>query len=68
MGEIAAIDGKGLGTLAQCIRDSQQAGALLVLCRVPGKVKRLLDLTKLSSMVEIAATEHEAMERSRAAA
>src|SRR5215475_7965477 len=31
---IVSIDGNGLGTLAQCIRDAEQAGALLVLCRV----------------------------------
>jgi anti-anti-sigma factor len=68
MGELVSIDGNGLGTLAQCIRDAQQAGTLLVLCRVPRKVKQVLDLTRLSTMVQIAATEHEAVERSRAAA
>jgi anti-anti-sigma factor len=65
---IVSIDGKGLGTLAQCIRDAEQAGAFLVFCRVPRKVKQLLDLTMLSSLVEIAPTEHDALERTRAAA
>jgi len=65
---VAAIDGTGLGTLAQCIHDAQAAGASLILCRVPRKIRELLDLTKLSSQVSIAASEAEALERSRAAA
>ena len=65
---VKAIDGKGLGTLAECIRDAKAAGAVLILCRVPQKIRRLLDLTQLSTMVEISATEREALEHSRAAA
>lgn len=68
LGGISSIDGKGLGTLAQCIHDAEQAGAVLVLCRVPRRLRELLDLTRLSSMVNIVATEHEAVERVRTAA
>lgn len=66
--DIAAIDGGGIGTLAECIRNAKEAGARLVLCRVPRKVRALLDLTKVSSLVDIANSEHDALERSRAAA
>ena len=65
---VAAIDGSGLGTLAECIRDAKQQGASLIFCRVPRKIRELLDLTHLSSLVEIVPSEHEALERSRAAA
>ena len=65
---VAAIDGSGLGTLAECIRDARNEGASLIFCRVPKKVRELLDLTKLSSLVEIVGSEKEALERSRAAA
>jgi len=65
---VEAIDGNGLGTLAQCIDDARREGALLILCRVPEKVRQLLDLTHLSSQVNIAASEREAVEWSRAAA
>jgi len=65
---VAAIDGGGLGTLAECIRDAREQGASLIFCRVPRKIRELLDLTRISSMVEIVGSEHEAVERSRAAA
>ncbi len=68
LGGVAAIDGSGLGTLAQCIRDAKETGASLIFCRVPKKVREVMDLTKLSSLVQIVGSEAEALERSRAAA
>jgi anti-sigma B factor antagonist len=68
LNEIAAIDGNGIGTLAECIRNAKDSGVRLILCRVPEKVRRLLDLTQVSSLVDIANSEHDALERSRAAA
>jgi anti-sigma B factor antagonist len=65
---VAAIDGSGLGVLAECIGDAREKGVSLIFCRVPRKVRELLDLTRISSLVQIVATEHEALERSRAAA
>jgi len=68
MNDIASIDGGGIGILADCIRNAKDAGTRLVLCRVPDKVRRLLDLTRVSSLVDIASSERDALERSRAAA
>jgi anti-sigma B factor antagonist len=68
MSGVASIDGGGLGTLAECIREAQESGASLIFCRVPKKVRQLLDLTRLSSMVEIVASQAEALEHVRAAA
>lgn len=65
---VAAIDGSGLGTLAECIRDAKEAGCTLILCRVPRRVREVMDLTQLSSQVNIVGSEAEALERSRAAA
>ena len=65
---VKSIDGKGLGILAQCIRDARNAGANLVLCGVPAMVRELLDLTQLSSVVTISESEAEAVKTSRAAA
>jgi anti-anti-sigma factor len=65
---VKAIDGKGLGILAQCIRDAREARVNLVLCGVPAKVRELLDLTQISSLVAIADSEAEAVETSRTAA
>jgi anti-anti-sigma factor len=65
---VAGIDGTGLGTLAECIRDAKEAGSTLIFCRVPRRVREVMDLTKLSSQVSIVGSEAEALERSRAAA
>lgn len=67
MGEISAVDGSGLGTLAECIRNARESGSRLVLCNVPRKVKKLLDLTQISSLVDIESNESDALKRSRAA-
>jgi anti-anti-sigma factor len=66
--DVSAIDGGGIGTLAECIRNAREVGAHLVLCRVPRKVRALLDLTKVSSLVEIVGSEHDALLRTGAAA
>jgi anti-sigma B factor antagonist len=68
LNDVAAIDADGIGTLAKCIRNAQESGTRLVLCRVPQKVRRLLDLTKVSSLVDIASTENDALKRGGAAA
>ena len=65
---VKTIDGKGLGILAQCIRDAREARVNLVLCGVPTKVRELLDLTQISSLVAITDSEAEALETSRTAA
>lgn len=65
---VSAIDGGGLGTLAECIRNARESGARLVLCRVPRKIRALLDLTKISSLVDIAGSEQDALLRTGAAA
>ena len=68
LNEVSAIDGGGIGTLAQCIRNAKESGARLVLCRVPRKVRALLDLTRVSSLVDIVSSENEALRRTGAAA
>lgn len=68
LNDVEIIDGSGIGTLADCIRSARESGANLVLCRIPQKVRSLLDLTRVSSMVEIAATEEDALRRSGVAA
>jgi anti-anti-sigma factor len=68
LNEISAIDGGGIGTLAQCIRHARESGARLVLCRVPRKVRAVLDLTRISSLVDIAGSERDALIRTGAAA
>jgi anti-anti-sigma factor len=68
LNEVSAIDGGGIGTLAECIRHAKESGARLVLCRVPRKVRTLLDLTRVSSLVDIAANEIDALRRTGAAA
>jgi anti-anti-sigma factor len=68
LNDVAMIDGAGIGILADCIRHAKDSGTTLVLCRVPEKVRSLLDLTRVSSLVEIASTEQDALRRSGVAA
>jgi anti-anti-sigma factor len=68
LNEVALIDGGGIGTIVDCIRNARNAGTRLVLCRVPERVRLLLDITRVSSLVEITSTERDALERSRTAA
>ncbi len=68
LNEVSAIDGGGIGTLADCIRSAREAGAHLVLCRVPRKVRTLLDLTQVSSLVDIVGSQRDALIRTGAAA
>jgi anti-anti-sigma factor len=68
LNEVSAIDGGGIGMLAQCIRGAKESGARMILCRVPPKVKALLDLTHVSSLVDIVASEQDALRRTGAAA
>jgi anti-sigma B factor antagonist len=68
LNEVASIDGGGIGILVDCIRNARSAGTQLMLCRVPEKVRLLLDITRVSSLVDIATSERDALERSRAAA
>jgi anti-anti-sigma factor len=68
LNDVSAIDGGGIGTLAECIRNAKDSGANLVLCRVPSKVRTLLDLTRISSLVEIVGSERDALARAGAAA
>jgi anti-anti-sigma factor len=65
---VAAIDGGGLGTLAKCIQGANEAGVRLIFSGVPRKIRNLLDLTQLSSKVDIARNINEALQLSRAAA
>jgi anti-anti-sigma factor len=68
LNDVVMIDGGGIGTLADCIRNAKEAGVNLILSRVPEKVRTLLDLTHVSSLVEIAQSEQEALRRTGLAA
>ncbi len=68
LNDVSDIDGRGIGTLAECVANAKESGARLILCRVPRKVRTVLDLTHISSLVDITTSEHDAWERSRAAA
>jgi anti-anti-sigma factor len=67
LNDVAVIDGGGIGTLVDCIHNAKASGANLMLCRVPKMVQALLDLTRVSSLVEIVPTEQDALRRSVAA-
>ena len=65
---VSMVDGRGLGALVECIRKAADAGASLKVCNVQPLVKKVLELTKLSSVVGLYTSERLAIEACRAVA
>lgn len=65
---VKVIDGAGLGVLAKCAEEARDSGHMLCLFGLQRSVRRLIDLTKLSRVIEVFDNESEAVEASRVAA
>ena len=60
--ELEQIDARGLGTLIGCVERARSLGCLLLIGGASEKVEDLFRITKLSSILDIYSSEHEAME------
>jgi len=60
--EIQQIDARGLGTLIGCFERARSLGCLLLIGGASPQVEDLFRITKLNAILEIFASEHEAME------
>jgi anti-sigma B factor antagonist len=63
LGEVGFIDSSGLGTMVRVLASSRQARAELKLCDVPGPVRKILDMTRLTTVFD----SHESEEKAIAA-
>ena len=62
LAKVVQIDAQGLGTVMDCYRKAHQSDCALILAQVPPRVQRLLDVTKLSAVLEIFPSEEAAIE------
>jgi anti-anti-sigma factor len=68
MAGVTQIDAHGLGVLVDCYRRARSRGSLLLLVNVSDELYELLQLTRLSRVLEIYSTEEEAINASYQAA
>jgi anti-anti-sigma factor len=60
--EIEQIDARGLGTLVGCFEKARALGCLLLIGGASEKVRELLQITKLSNVLEVYSSEHDAIQ------
>jgi len=60
--DIDQIDARGLGTLIGCFEKARSLGCLLLIGGASEKVRDLLQITRLDKILEIYASEHEAIQ------
>jgi stage II sporulation protein AA (anti-sigma F factor antagonist) len=68
MAGVTQIDAHGLGVLVDCYRRARSRGSLLFLVGVSDELFELLQLTRLSRVLEIYSTEEQAVNASYQAA
>jgi anti-sigma B factor antagonist len=61
LGEIGFIDSSGLGTMVRALATTRQARGDLKLCRVPESVRKVLEMTHLTTMFDTHESEEKAV-------
>jgi anti-anti-sigma factor len=61
LGGVEAMDAAGLGTLAELAALARTSGGEIKFSNPPGHIASLLDLTRLSQILEVYETEEEAL-------
>jgi anti-sigma B factor antagonist len=61
LGEVGFIDSSGLGTMVRVLASTRQARGDLKLCDVPEKVRKVLDMTRLTTVFDAHESEEKAV-------
>ena len=61
LGEVGFIDSSGLGTIVRALTTTRQARGDLKLCNVPQSVRKLLEISRLTSMFDSHESEENAV-------
>jgi len=61
LGEVGFIDSSGLGTMVRALTTTRQARGDLKLCNVPQSVRKLLEMSRLTSMFDTHESEEKAV-------
>jgi anti-anti-sigma factor len=65
---VSVIDGAGLGSLASCAEKAHELGRNVTWYGLQGNIRKLVDLTRLSRVLDVFETELQAIEACRVAA
>ena len=60
--DVRRIDARGLGTLVACFEKARSLGCLLLIGGASRPVEEMLRMTRLGNVLEIYATEHDAIQ------
>lgn len=61
MGEVGFIDSSGLGMMVRALANTRQARGDLKLCNVPENIRKVLDITRLTTMFDAHESEEKAI-------
>lgn len=61
LGEVGFIDSSGLGTMVRALTSTRQARGELKLCNVPDSVRRVLEMSRLTSVFDMHESEEKAV-------
>jgi anti-anti-sigma factor len=65
---VSVIDGAGLGSLVSCAEKAHELGRNVTWYGLQGNIRKLVDLTRLSRVLDVFETELQAIEACRVAA
>jgi anti-anti-sigma factor len=68
LGGVNVIDGAGLGSLVSCVEKAHEMGRSVTWYGLQGNIRKLVDLTRLSRVLDVFETESQAIEACRVAA
>ena len=61
LGDVGFIDSSGLGTMVRALANTRQARGELKLCNVPEPVRKILDMTRLTTVFDAHESEEQAV-------
>ena len=68
LGGVSVMDGAGLGSLVSCVEKAHEVGRNVTWYGLQGNIRKLVDLTRLSRVLDVFETESQAIEACRVAA
>jgi anti-anti-sigma factor len=68
LGGVNVMDGAGLGSLVSCVETAHEMGRSITWYGLQGNIRKLVDLTRLSRVLDVFETESQAIDACRVAA
>jgi anti-anti-sigma factor len=68
LGGVSVMDGAGLGSLVSCVEKAHEMGRNVTWFGLQANIRKLVDLTRLSRVLDVFESESQAIEACRVAA